>query len=70
MKKIYLIILCITLMLAFAGCGFKNAESAKASMHDVNQSAEGLKEETESSREKTEELKEQETNDSVQGHQW
>ncbi|WP_432735652.1 hypothetical protein [Maridesulfovibrio sp. FT414] len=70
MKKIYIAILCMALLLAFAGCGFKHAESAKTSMHDVNQSAEDLKEETETSKQKTEDIKEQETQDTVQGHKW
>lgn len=70
MKKIHIIILCVCLILGMAGCGFKKAESAKASMHGVHESAEDLKEETESSKHKTEEIKEQEAQDSVQGHQW
>ncbi len=67
MKKI---IICMVVLMALAGCGFKHAESAKTSMHDVNQSAENLKDETQTSKNKTEEIKDQESQDSTEGYQW
>jgi len=70
MKKIHILIICVALMMAFAGCGFKHAESAKTSMEGVNQSAEDLKEETQTSKERTEEIKEQESQDTTQGYKW
>ncbi|WP_027721387.1 hypothetical protein [Maridesulfovibrio zosterae] len=72
MNKIKLIALCMALLfiLGGAGCGFKNAESAKSSMQDVNQCAEGLKDDSQSSKEKTEKIKETEAQNSTQGYQW
>ncbi|CCO25183.1 hypothetical protein [Maridesulfovibrio hydrothermalis] len=70
MKKIKIIILCMAVMLALAACGFKHADSAKSSMHNVNQSAQDLKNETQVSKQKTEEIKEQEAQDSTEDYKW
>lgn len=72
MKKILILIICSMLLLGFTGCAkkFTQAQSAKTSMHDVSDSAGNLKDETATSKHKTEEIKDQETQDNVQGHQW
>jgi len=72
MKRTLMLILCSLLLLAFTGCGkkFTHAQSAKTSMHDVGESAGDLKDETESSKHKTEDIKDKEAQDSVEGHQW
>ncbi|MBI9112885.1 hypothetical protein [Maridesulfovibrio ferrireducens] len=70
MKKIKLIILCMATMLLLVSCGFKNADTARNSMRDVNSSAGELKNETESSQQCTEELKEKEKRDSIEEHKW
>ena len=72
MKKLFMLTICFLLLLGFTGCAkkFEHAQSAKTSMHDVSESAEDLKDETETSKHKTEEIKEQESQDSLEGHKW
>ncbi len=68
--KAFILGMTALLILGLGACGFKHAEDAKTSMHGVHESAEDLKDETETSKQKTEDIKEQEAQDSVQGHQW
>lgn len=72
MKKLLMLILCSMMLLGFIGCAkkFEHAQSAKTSMHDVGESAGDLKDETETSKHKTEEIKDKESQDSLEGHKW
>ncbi|HAS90463.1 MAG TPA: hypothetical protein DCS48_14370 [Desulfovibrio sp.] len=71
MKKIKILLVCVIAVLTLGGCGgFKHADSAKQSMEGVHQSAGDLKDETQSSKDRTEEIKEEEGQDSTEGYKW
>ncbi|WP_320009077.1 hypothetical protein [Maridesulfovibrio sp.] len=72
MKKIFTLFICSLLLLGFTACAkkFEHAQSAKTSMHDVGESAGELKDETETAKSKTEEIKDKESLDSLEGHKW
>ena len=59
---------CLFLVVLVAVSKMQN--QAKSSMQDVNQCAEGLKDDNLSSKEKTEKIKETEAQNSTQGYQW
>ncbi|MFW5498018.1 MULTISPECIES: hypothetical protein [unclassified Maridesulfovibrio] len=69
MKRLKLL-LCIAAFLALSSCGFKQADSAKQSMEGVHQSAGDLKDETQSAKARTEEIKQEESQDSTEGYKW
>ncbi|WP_421901205.1 hypothetical protein [Maridesulfovibrio sp.] len=70
MKKFKILLVCVVALLALSGCGFKQADSAKQSMEGVHQSAGDLKDETQSAKDRTEEIKQEESQDSTEGYQW
>ncbi|WP_319761269.1 hypothetical protein [Maridesulfovibrio sp.] len=70
MRKLKILAICVFTLMMLAGCGFKNANTAKQSMTGVHQSAQELQDETQSSKERTEEIKQEESQDTTEGYKW
>ncbi|ACS79321.1 hypothetical protein [Maridesulfovibrio salexigens] len=70
MKRFKILLLCVVAFLTLSACGFKQADSAKQSMEGVHQSAGDLKDETKSAKDRTEEIKQEESQDSTEGYKW